>query len=154
MRLRRVGQYLILAALAVIAAPELHAAKETNVWIPVDETVVLPCVGQVSYSGDMHVLAAVEINDRRVVLRNHVNSILTGTGPDGASYHGREISNSLLTFDAGTDAFPLHQSVVVVTTLNGHGQAPDLLLRAHLHTTITPDGTVTVSVDEIEVVCK
>ena len=95
---------------------------------------------------DLHVVD----NGKRVNVNSHTRGQYTATDGDGNSYVGHWTSNSSTSFPSPNGAYTTNISYKVHFVGKAGVQGFDLIIRGH--TTVTPNGTITVNrfVDETQ----
>jgi len=108
----------------------------TGAVIAVDATFHFVTAFTISSSGTYH-------------LMEHTNATAKGTDPaTGTDYVVNQTENLELNLAAGgEDTSMLHFNLI------SRGSAPNEVLQANLHTTITPNGEITSSVDNFSIKC-
>jgi hypothetical protein len=136
------------------SATTAQAKVTTNISVPVDIVVFVPCTGDlVELTGQLHVLVSVTATG------NHLSGRALAqpqgvTGADlttGASYQG---TGETMTGFSETLTNGLAQETFVNNfKLIGQGSSPNFLVHENTHVTINPDGNATAVVDSFSISC-
>ena len=149
--MRRVGIVggLVSMLLAVVyLLPASATASATQQEVPISGSVVNPCNDEiVTWSGVAHFVFNT-VSDGSGGFNAQLNIHLTGTGDQGNRYVGEQ-----------TQHFSVHVQPGQVVTETSHftgvsqGSAPNFKLDIVEHITVTPDGTLTATVDNVASSC-
>lgn len=148
----------VFAALLITGIPA-HAAVVTNTSTPIVLSVFVPCAAGgagelIEISGFLHTQISLTIDKNGGVHASQQFNPqgVTGSGvTTGDGYNGVGVTrNSMSTTASG---------VVVFTSVNrfdmvGQGPGNNFSVHATEHLTVLPDGTVTVSFDNVSTTCK
>ncbi len=149
----------IVALAALIAAPAL-AEVTTNMSVPLNLTVFVPCanggVGEnVDLIGNLHLLFTVTINNNRVTVQSHFQPQgVNGLGQiTGDKYQGTGVTRYFTTYD-NVDSFPVVTTYVNNFRIIGHGPGNNFTIHETIHVTVNANGDVTADVDNFKTDCK
>jgi len=163
------SKMLIIAALAAAVAALMvfpvgpttpaQAAVTTNVSVPVDMSVFVPCAnggaGEVVHlTGDLHTLLTFTDDGAGGF---HTSSHfqpqgISGVGLDtGDKYVGTGVTRS--SFDI-KPPFPSESTSVNNFRIIGQGSGNNLLIHENFHVTVDANGAVTATVDNLSAECK
>ena len=140
-----------VAALTSVSAAQ--AAVQTNIRVPLDLSVTIPCTGDtVQLTGPLHILVTSTVNNN-TVSGSELFQPEGVTGTDlttGAQYQGTgetrdNFSASLINAQA---QFTFVNNFKII----GHDSA-SYLVHENTHLTINANGTVTASVDNLSITC-
>jgi hypothetical protein len=147
----------IAAILTWMTPPPAHADVTTNIRIPIDITVFIPCAAGgagefVELTGDLHVLFATTQNaNGGFHVKTHFQPQgVSGIGlTTGDKYQGTGVTQEEFNVNAGEqDTFVNNFNII------GQGPGNNALVHENTHVTVNPDGTVTASVDNFSADCK
>ncbi len=152
---------LIISAFAVLLLTGIpaYAAVVTNTSIPLDLTVFVPCADggageDIQLSGFLHVLISTTVdNNGGVHFSEQFNpQDVSGVGlTTGDKYRATGLTRD----DFSTTSSGLVQfSFVNRFDMIGQGPGNNFSVHETQHVTILPDGTVTVSFDNLTITCK
>jgi hypothetical protein len=152
---------LIISAFAALLLTGMpaYAAVVTNSSIPITLTVFVPCANGgagefIEVSGFLHVLSSLTVDKNGGFhISEHFNPQgVTGLGlTTGDKYNGTGVTRD--------DFSATSSGVVQFTFINrfdmvGQGPGNNFSVHETAHTTVLPDGTVTVSFDNFSATCK
>jgi hypothetical protein len=132
-----------IAASLIVATAAQGGVVEHDFNIPTNETIEA-CNGEiVDLTGTTDVLVTTTTTpDGRIEEHQHLTQHLTGIGETtGAKYEIHENTNFSDTPDFGNGAG--EENLVFTVHSEAQGQVPDFSFQELLHSTFTPDGTVT-----------
>jgi hypothetical protein len=152
------GAVLFAAACDTPTSPRDPAplAPSAEVWRNVrferQTFAISDCTGEfIAVEATFHVLTAVTY-DAAGGYHVTIHRNIQGTGTNlatGAKYIVSQVENNVYSVDRGAD----EQTSIVRFNLVGQGGAPDELVQATFHITITPDGDVTAWHDSFTIKC-
>jgi hypothetical protein len=156
--LRRIAAPFLMAMLfGSTLASRVHAAVVTNVNVPLDTTVFVPCANggageNVHLSGPHHMLISLT-SDARGALHAHFTfnpQGIHGIGSiTGRTYQGVGKTEGNFNGNAGST-----NTLGLTFDLVGQGPGNDLKVHETMHVTVRADGTVTASVDDFRLTCS
>ena len=147
----------VVSMSALIAATPSQAAVETNVAVPFESQVFVPCangeLGElVNLSGALHVLSTATVDaDGGIHLSLKSQPMgITGIGEStGDKYQGTGVTRANLNVTAAA-----HLTLVNNFRIIGQGRGNNFLVHETLVITVNADGTVTVAADHFSIDCK
>jgi hypothetical protein len=147
----------LAAILPWITPPPAHADVTTNVSMPIDIVVFIPCAAGgagelVELTGELHLLFATTLNSNggfHVKMHAQPQGV-SGIGmTTGAKYQGTGVTQEEFNANAG-----VQQTTVNNFRIIGQGPGNNSVLHENTHITVNPDGTVTANVDNFSTDCK
>jgi hypothetical protein len=154
----RTSVYLVLAVgLLTISVQPVSAAVQTNVKVPVDIGVFIPCAadgaGEVVFlTGNLHVLLRFTMDEAGGI---HVASHfqpqgISGNGQTtGDKYQGTGVTQDEFNARVGVEETFINNFRIV-----GQGPGNNFLLHENFHITFNAHGVPTASVDNFSVDCR
>jgi hypothetical protein len=152
-RARRLLAVAALLAVALqLATPAARAEKVWNYWIPISGTTVNPCnFDTVTFTGTAHVVLAWTVDQAgnghgtfHVEMPNGL-----GIGTTGDRYTLNEVINN-----GGSERGELERLILSTHfQFIGQGAAPNFLVNAQFHATLTSEGYVKVNVLTLDETC-
>ena len=152
---------LITSAFAVLLLTGMpaYAAVVTNSSTPITLTVFVPCANGgagefIEVSGFLHVLSSLTVD------KNGGFHVSEQFNPQGVTGFGLTTGDKYNAIGLTREDFSTTSSgVVQVTFINrfdmvGQGPGNNFSVHETAHTTVLPDGTVTVSFDNFSATCK
>ena len=158
MRFKSSVIYLTLAAtLFTISAQQSHAAVQTNIKVPVDIGVFIPCAADgagelVFLTGNLHVLLRFTVDQGGGI---HVASHfqpqgISGDGQTtGIKYQGTGVTQDEFNAKIGVEETFINNFRIV-----GQGPGNNFLLHENFHITFNAHGVPTAFVDNFSVDCR
>lgn len=150
---------LLLTVLLLMVGPLLFAEVTTNIIVPVNLQVFIPCANggageSVTISGDLHILITTTINDNTLHLTQHFQPQgLTGVGSvTGDKYQGTGVTRQDVNVNG--IVFPFNTTFVNNFRIIGQGQGNNFLVHQTVHTTVNANGDVTADILNTSMECK
>jgi hypothetical protein len=153
-----------VVGLLAAAAPATQAASPvTQETVPVQSVlgpaVVDPCNGQtITWTGNVHILGAMTTDaNGGAVFSAHINfEDVKGTDLTGTDYTITLASNEKVVFAPSSPTLPVPNIETHVIRLNiiSHGSTPNFYEDEVGHYTVTPDGQIAVSFDNVDMGCS
>jgi len=152
---------LIISAFAVLLLTGMpaYAAVVTNSSVPITLDVFVPCANggageMIEVSGFLHILSSTTVDKAGGI---HVSEQFNPQGVTGVGLTtGDKYNATGLTRDDFSTTSSGAQQLTFINRFDMVGQGPGNNFSVHEteHLTILPDGTVTVSFDNLSITCK
>lgn len=157
MRLTKYVLFLALAELLTISVQPAQAAVQTNLKVPVDIGVFIPCAaggaGEVVFlNGNLHVLLRFTIDQAGGIhAASHFQPQgITGVGQTtGDKYQGTGVTQDQFNAKVGQEETFINNFRIV-----GQGPGNNFLIHENFHFEIDAKGIVTAYVDNFSVDCR
>jgi hypothetical protein len=153
-KLLKLAAVLLASAILLVPSPANAADTTTRILrVPLDLSLFLPCAGEVvNLSGTFIDLYHVTFDDNggfHLQLLETQASVLGVGETTGDRYVSTRVN-----FFNFNDSAALTSTQQLVFRITGSGPGNDALIRITNHSTVNPDGTITVAFDTITVECE
>jgi hypothetical protein len=149
----------LLVAAAFLQRASASAAVTTNISVPLNLTVAIPCANKgagetVQLSGQLHILTTSTINGSTVHFSAHTQpQDVSGIGSStGDRYRGTGVTRQDINF--ATSSFPVTFTAVNNFRIIGQGTSNNLLIHENAHFTVNANGITTATLDNFSAECK
>jgi hypothetical protein len=157
MRLKTSVMLVLAVVLLTISVQPIHAAVQTNVKVPVNIGVFIPCAadgaGEVVFlTGNLHVLLRFTMDQAGGI---HATSHfqpqgISGNGQTtGDKYQGTGVTQDEFNAKVGVEETLINNFRIV-----GQGPGNNVLIHENIHITFNANGVPTASVDNFSVDCR
>lgn len=146
----------IFGVLVAFAASRVYAATITNDQdVPISGSVPNPCTGNIdTFSGTEHLHESETFSPSGTV---HADALLHISGLKLQDATVGQCSGQASDFESintTTSSLPLTETAHMTIQFECSGPANNFSVDEQAHITINPDGTVTVSFDNFDIVCQ
>ena len=142
----------ILALL--LTAPAL-AEVTTNIQVPLDMYVFVPCVPEMIHiTGELHILLTVTVTPNTLHFTSHFQPMgVSGVGlTTGDKYQGTGVTRQSVNVNGVV--YPYNYTYVNNFRMIGQGPGNNFMVHQNVHLTINANGEVTAQVDNLKITCK
>ncbi len=150
---------MVLGALALLGSAPAQAAVTTNISVPFDTVVFVPCANggageDVHLTGDLHIVIT-STADGAGGFHDSFHAQpqgISGTGSvTGAKYQATGVTRGDFNVKP---PYPFETTFVNNFRIIGQGPGNNFLVHENFHVTVNANGTLTASVDNFSVECK
>jgi len=157
MRLKTSVMLVLAVVLLTISVQPIHAAVQTNVKVPVNIGVFIPCAadgaGEVVFlTGNLHVLLRFTMDQAGGI---HATSHFQPQGISGnGQTTGDKYQGTCVTQDEFNAKVGVEETLINNFRIVGQGPGNNVLIHENIHITFNANGVPTASVDNFSVDCR